>query len=219
MAATLLPLVDERIVIDRPVETVFDFISNHENYANWFPGVISVEAKKDAGGNEVGQTYEEVLRMPSGRHRPMTITVAACVSPNHFKTVGDFPPLMPSMVIDCAAGGPKSTCLRLRFFSRQKSTLLRMLIKISIPANHAPKRQQGTFNAEANPRTTGSIGHGITHGILNAYVSDRGQRNGHDHTADIARLIVQFSLAEAYSLTGPSGRRQNANILALRMPG
>lgn len=132
MLAERLLLVDATIRINCSIEIVFDYVSDHENYERWFPEVISVKAKYPNGESGIEKEYEEIIRLPTGRQRAMTITVVNYEVPHHFETVGEFPPLLPNMRVDCNRGGEQSTLLRLRFYSRQQKRLVRILLRLLI---------------------------------------------------------------------------------------
>lgn len=123
-------LVDHTITTSAPAEAVFAFVSNHENYAHWFPGVIEIHSDDSLPHGTVGKTYQETVRLPSGRQRLIAIPVVESVSPVRFVTEGRFPPLHPrmEMTLEPAAGG--ATSLRWRFMSRNRSPLGRLLIRL-----------------------------------------------------------------------------------------
>ncbi len=57
---------ENEIVIDRPVETVYAFLSDGTNNPKWRPGVRSIELKSGSGGH-LGAVYRQVLSGPGGR--------------------------------------------------------------------------------------------------------------------------------------------------------
>lgn len=125
-------LFDHTIATPTPVEAVFAFVSNHQNYALWFPGVISIRSDDSLPHGTVGKTYQEVIRLPSGREKCIAIPVVESVPPARFVTEGRFPPLHPRMEMTlerCADGG---TSLRWCFMSRNRSRFGRMLISLAI---------------------------------------------------------------------------------------
>ncbi len=62
------------IVINRPIESVFDYISHLENDPLWCPEVKSVTAS-DANPPQVGKTYDMVARpIPKDQHGGYRIT-------------------------------------------------------------------------------------------------------------------------------------------------
>ncbi len=59
---------EHTVMINRPVEQVFDFLADGTNDIKWRAGVISI--RKASGGNGSGATYEQVLKGPGGRKIP-----------------------------------------------------------------------------------------------------------------------------------------------------
>lgn len=51
------------IVIDRPIEAVFDFIARGENNAAWRPGVVAI-AKRPGSPDGLGAEYSQTLKVP-----------------------------------------------------------------------------------------------------------------------------------------------------------
>jgi uncharacterized membrane protein len=52
------------VVIARPIDAVYGFLSNTENDGQWRPGVIEI---KRTSGSGVGATYRQVVKGPGGR--------------------------------------------------------------------------------------------------------------------------------------------------------
>ncbi|MDF1733788.1 MAG: SRPBCC family protein [Minwuia sp.] len=127
-----LILFDHVIATPTPAEAVFAFVSNHQNYALWFPGVIGIRSDDSLPHGTVGKTYRETIRLPSGREKCIAIPVVESVPPARFVTEGRFPPLHPRMEMTLAPGGDGGTTLRWRFMSRNRSRLGRLLISLVI---------------------------------------------------------------------------------------
>ena len=85
-----MPLVDETLTINRPILEVFDFLSNHENYALWFPDVVSIISVNDLPHGSVGKVYSELIKLPAGRSRHITIDVVESQSPVSVYNRGKF---------------------------------------------------------------------------------------------------------------------------------
>ncbi len=122
-------VVDQTLLIRRPIETVFAFLSDHENYARWFPGVVAIGSDDGLPHGTVGKIYAETLRLPTGRRRTLAIEVMACRPPTWFVMQADFPPLHPRTEIRLTAGAEGETRLNWKFLSRSRSTIGRLLIR------------------------------------------------------------------------------------------
>ena len=57
-------LADAAIDIACPCTEAFDYTCDLENFAEWFPGVISVVAHNDVPFSESGREYRETVVVP-----------------------------------------------------------------------------------------------------------------------------------------------------------
>ena len=121
-------LADETVSIASPISNVFAFLSNHENYIRWYPGVMAVTSVDGLPQGTVGKVYKETLRLPSGRHRAFDIKVVESRTPDLFVTEGTLAPLHPRMEMRLTAKSAHETVLNLKFFSRNQSIMGRFLI-------------------------------------------------------------------------------------------
>ena len=127
-----LPLADNTIMVDQPADKVFAFLSNHENYARWYPGVVSVVSANDLPHGAVGKEYDEVIRLPSGGEKTIAIRVVESQSPGRFVTEGRFPPLHPRMEISVKSLPAGGSSIMIRFFSRNRALLARMIFRVTL---------------------------------------------------------------------------------------
>ena len=128
-----LVLSDQTVSIDRPISKVFEFVSNHENYVRWFPGVVSVISSDGLTPGTMEKVYSEVLRLPSGRQRAFDIRVVEARAPTFFATEGTLAPLHPRMEIRLTSSSETETLLNLRFYSRNRSAVGRLLVGMLAP--------------------------------------------------------------------------------------
>jgi uncharacterized membrane protein len=124
-----LILADETLSILRPISSVFGFLSDHENYIRWYPGVVSVTSVDRLPVGTIGKLYRETLQLPSGRQRDFDIKVIESRKPEVFITEGTLAPIFPRMEIRLTAVSTDETVLRLRFLSRSQSALGRLMIR------------------------------------------------------------------------------------------
>ena len=134
-----IALIDETVSIDRPVSHVFGFVSDHENYIRWYPGVVAVTSADGLAPGAVGKVYNEILRLPSGRRRAFDIKVVESRTPEFFATEGTLAPLHPRMEMRLTAKSEIETALNLRFFSRNQSAAGRLLIGALAPRAIRPQ--------------------------------------------------------------------------------
>lgn len=124
-----LTLVDAAIPVKAPMQKVYEFLANHENYSSWFPGVVALSSANDLPHGSIGKLYHETLRLPTGRLRQITIRVVESDAPASFAMEGEFAPLHPRTEITLFAKSPEMTILRWHFQSRNQSLAGRFLIK------------------------------------------------------------------------------------------
>ena len=136
-------LADHTISIERPIHDVFDYVANHENYADWFPGVIGIVSGNELPHGSIGKTYLERIKMPTGRARLIEISVVESESPVLFATEGYFPPLHPRMEVHFKRLSENCTEVRWMFSSRSESTLGRLLVRMLIRRDLLQRSTQG----------------------------------------------------------------------------
>lgn len=103
----MITLASASACISAPIERVFSFVSNMENYQQWFPGVIAICAADSLAVSTPGKTYTETLQLPDG-DMALTITVDRYEVNRLFQTKGDLPGLLPQMTVRfavCPTGG------------------------------------------------------------------------------------------------------------------
>ncbi|MGJ8529968.1 SRPBCC family protein [Maritalea sp.] len=86
--------------VERTPTEVFDFISNMENFGEWFPGVVSIVSKDQMAHQKVGKVYFESVQEPFKGKVTIPITVVACQPNEMFQTQGEYPPLWPQMTVE-----------------------------------------------------------------------------------------------------------------------
>jgi dehydrogenase/reductase SDR family member 12 len=82
-----MPLLEETLEVDRPLEDVFAFVGDFANTKDWDPGVAGATKVTD-GPIEVGTRYA-VDVVFNGRTLPMTYEVTAWDPPNHVALMGE----------------------------------------------------------------------------------------------------------------------------------
>jgi hypothetical protein len=136
-----LALIDETVSINCPISKLFEFVSDHENYVRWYPGVVAVTSADGLAPGTVGKVYNEILRLPSGRRRAFDIRVVETNAPGLFATEGTLAPLLPRMEVRLTEMSKEETTLNLRFFSRSQSPVGRLLIGTLAPRAIRPQTQ------------------------------------------------------------------------------
>lgn len=121
-------LAEKSVHIHRPVLEVFGYVSNMENFGEWFPGVISIKSHNALAHGELGKEYLETVRVPLRGRRQITLQVREVRSPHFFATEGRFLPLLPRMEITLDASAMNSCELTWRIFSRSRNPWVKYLV-------------------------------------------------------------------------------------------
>lgn len=100
---------------------VFDFVTNMENYAQWFPGVVAIRSANALAHAQVGKQYVETLAFPDGV-KELVVEVKKSVKYQVFETEGDLAPLLPCMTMLFSTLDQPDTCeLNLSYRSRNST--------------------------------------------------------------------------------------------------
>lgn len=115
----MILLAETSISIDGQTEQLFEYVTNMENYAEWFPGVLSITSHNNLPHGVQGKTYQERITMPEGE-ASLVIEVKASVRNKSFYTEGDLEPLLPAMRMEFAPDMQNKTSFSLKYFSRNE---------------------------------------------------------------------------------------------------
>ncbi|WKG00787.1 SRPBCC family protein [Mycolicibacterium sp. HK-90] len=106
----------------------FEYAANLENFANWFPGVVSIAPGDDSPAATIGKEYTETVSVPLRGTRSVTIRVTDAVAPHCIATQGDLRPLLPRMEMDILRTGPDTCEVRWRMMSRNENRLATLMV-------------------------------------------------------------------------------------------
>lgn len=121
-------LVDKKCRIRRPALEVFQYVSNMENFGEWFPGVIAIESHNPMRHGEVGKEYLETVRVPLRGQQQIVLAVQEVRGHQFFATEGRFRPLLPRMEIALAETDGGFCELTWRMYSRSSHPAVRYLL-------------------------------------------------------------------------------------------
>ncbi len=116
-------LTEKTVHIQRSALAVFEFVSNMENFAQWFPGVISIQSSNALHHGQQGKQYLETVSVPLRGTRKITVEVREVIGHQFFATEGRFPPLMPRMELSVDATTRVTCQFTYRVFSRSDSLI------------------------------------------------------------------------------------------------
>lgn len=115
----MILLAEVTVTVNSPINTFFEYVTNMENYGEWFPGVASIASHNELPHGSIGKTYQEKIAMPGGE-ASLVIEVKKSRLNESFYTEGDLDPLFPAMLMDFKGETPQSTSFSLKYFSRSE---------------------------------------------------------------------------------------------------
>lgn len=119
-------LAEESVNINKPVDAVFDYVTNMERFGEWFPGVLSIESATNHAHGQVGKEYLEKVVIPLRGERKVKLVVRESERNRLFVTEGKLSPLMPRMEVRFQWTGSDSCNITWRMLSRNNATLFRL---------------------------------------------------------------------------------------------
>ncbi|CAM1373713.1 SRPBCC family protein [Tenacibaculum xiamenense] len=111
-------LTKQSIDIEAPINQVFEFISNMENFQRWFPEVTKIISNNELHHGSVGKTYLEHVILPPNGLQKLKIEVKKVEIPTLFVTESEYSPLLPRMTIKLNSIDNKNTYLEWMMESR-----------------------------------------------------------------------------------------------------
>jgi hypothetical protein len=118
-------LTEQTITIARSVEATYQYATNLEHFAEWFPGVLFIESANTLEHAQRGKEYLETVTLPLRGKRKIKISVKEAQSNKVLITEGEFSPLMPRMEMLFQARGADSCRVTWRMLSRNENLLFK----------------------------------------------------------------------------------------------
>jgi hypothetical protein len=109
--------------VDR--EKCFLYLSNMDNFHNWFPEVVKI-VSKDKEPIGIGKQYLETVKIPLIGYKKITLTVKNFEQYSRFSTEGDLAPLLPRMEVCVSNSSNGQTKINWVFYSRNSSKLFKL---------------------------------------------------------------------------------------------
>ena len=116
----MIELAKASISISAPIHAVFDYVTNMENYKEWFPGVVKIASANSLNHAEVGKKYTETLSLASGESQ-LVIEVVKSESGQLFVTQGDLAGILPQMTIHFSVTDEQNCHVQLQYHARCSS--------------------------------------------------------------------------------------------------
>lgn len=139
-------IAENSIRIDCRPDIVFGYVSNLENFGEWFPGVLEIDSASEGAHGSVGKKYKESVKGPFGKKNTVIIEVKE-VDPNQrLVTEAEFAPLLPRMDIRFDTQNGEQTVVSWRMDSRTESRLFSLLFLPFIRRVMEKRAQLGMVN-------------------------------------------------------------------------
>ncbi|BFM18529.1 hypothetical protein R50073_47120 [Maricurvus nonylphenolicus] len=113
----MILLTKKTMVFGQAIEQIFPYVTNMENYMDWFPGVVSIESTDDLPPATKGKRYQEYLSLPEG-NVSLVIEVKESKINECFYTEGDLSPVLPAMLMEFKRLGSNGTEFNLSYYAR-----------------------------------------------------------------------------------------------------
>jgi len=110
-------------------EECFLYLSNMDNFDNWFPEVVEI-VSKNKGPIGVGKQYLETVKIPLIGYKKITLTVKNFEQYSQFSTEGNLAPLLPRMEISLSNSSNGKTNINWAFYSRNSSKLFKLFVPL-----------------------------------------------------------------------------------------
>ena len=121
-------LAEQTVVIERNVAVTFAYVTNMENFSEWFPGVLSVASADSMPHSTLGKEYRETVSTPNGGEQTFLLRVKEARPDKLFVTEADHPPLLPRMEVEFAPSGDRGSTVTWRMFSRNEDPVTRATV-------------------------------------------------------------------------------------------
>jgi len=138
----MIELAKTSTAIATPINDVFSYVSNMENYVRWFPGVVAIRSKNNLMHAVVGKTYVETLNLPDGESE-LTIEVDQCDTDRLFITKGDLAGVLPQMTVMFSSDEENNCLIILQYHSRNTSLTEKSDIVIALKEDLTVRAEKG----------------------------------------------------------------------------
>jgi len=113
----MIELAKASICIAAPIENVFTYVANMENYKNWFPRVTNIKSVNNIPHGVVGKKYIETLSLPNGEVE-LEIEVDCSEVNKLFLTKGNLAGILPQMTVKFSVNQDQNCQMDLQYHSR-----------------------------------------------------------------------------------------------------
>ncbi|OUS38690.1 hypothetical protein A9R01_02985 ['Osedax' symbiont bacterium Rs2_46_30_T18] len=144
----MIELAKTTVAIAAPVGTVFNYVTNMENYIDWFPGVVAIRSANNLAHGIVGKKYLETLSLPEGDVE-MEIKVHRSEINKLFLMQGNLTGLLTQMTVRFTADEKNNCNLSLQYHSRNPELTCTSDMIIALREDLAVRAEQGVTRLKA----------------------------------------------------------------------
>lgn len=113
----MIELAKASTLVPASIDTVFQYVTNMENYGEWFPGVRAITSENSLPHATIGKTYVETLLLPEGEFE-LIIEVSQCEPNRLFLTKGSLEAVLPQMTINFSHERENQCWVNVQYHSR-----------------------------------------------------------------------------------------------------
>jgi len=143
----MILLAQTTVMLAMPVHQLFNYVTNMENYADWFPGVHHIGSKNNLAHGSIGKTYQETLSLPTGEAQ-LTIEVIQSEANSLFLTQGDLADVLPQMTMKFSVTGDNQCQMQLSFHSRNQDLTQESELILALQQNLSERVVEGMQNLQ-----------------------------------------------------------------------
>ena len=141
----MIELATTSVAIAAPIGKVFNYVSNIENYIDWFPGVLEIKSANNLAHGAVGKQYLEMLSLPDSNAQ-MLIEVHRSEVNKLFLMKGDLTGLLTQMTVKFAVDEENHCIVSLQYHSRNPELTCASEIVIALREDLAARAELGAAN-------------------------------------------------------------------------
>lgn len=134
-------------VIEAPVEQVYAYVTNMENYGAWFPGVVGIRSANNLPHCSVGKQYIETLQLPEGEVE-LVIDVDQSIPQQLYITKGNLPSVLPQMTMQFSTLEDGSCRFDLSYHSRNETLTEDSDVICALRDDLSQRAQQALINLQ-----------------------------------------------------------------------
>lgn len=139
-------IAEHSVEINNNIEAVFSYVSDMENFGEWFPEVVKITAVNSQNHESLGKMYRETVKVPTQGEKEVTIKVVEFNKNKKFVTEGDLFPLLPKMTVLFTSLEDNKSLVNWKMQSRNNKLFFRLLLLPMIKSLMTKRAKRGLSN-------------------------------------------------------------------------